>query len=574
MKIFTALVLAFVIYGLWGTSLYASRVTEISSVRVNEETYFIFTPTSTGYWTFATSANFDSDPMLWIYNIYGHLIASDDDSGGNLNARITLHMVEGADYIIVAGFFGGGSGSYTLDVFAADSFELPLTESFQPETEVISGDGGTIQAHWNTIVSFTPNTTGLWLIEVTAENDAEAALIIEDSLGNFIAWNEYWFAPSEGWLIVHLVASTEYFISVVTEWDALMYTLSVSQTNDFEPWFSAWEELIESIPEETESFPDNGEIHVTDEIWYSFVPNATGVWTFITSEQTGGGPFLLLTDKYGSFFVTDDGVGDLSAVMSIYLAEGEEYLIWARFRSVATSGSYVLSAFQGLPPEQLEETTSVVAPIIIPSNGGIIQVEDSGLSFETFTFTPNTTGSWTIQSSVWVHTLAITDPNYSFHIFRESRSWNQSETLITIDLAANVEYIILAEVDTRGEGVLTVSPSTQLTYTIDGTILRNVVRETYFSFTPDTTGTWIFSTSQNGNSDPYLWIMDSNGNIIASDDDSGGSLNAFIKIELTAGETYTLRAGFFGESEGQYLLTIRKGGEQTPEFPRLPSPNR
>jgi hypothetical protein len=79
---------------------------------------------------------------------------------------------------------------------------------------------------------------------------------------------------------------------------------------------------------------------------------------------------------------------------------------------------------------------------------------------------------------------------------------------------------------------------------------------TEFTFTPNRFGIWEFVTSDNGRSDPFLEIHDAFGNFIAWDDDGADGFNARIIIYLTAGETYTVLAGFYGGVADSYLLSV------------------
>jgi len=79
-----------------------------------------------------------------------------------------------------------------------------------------------------------------------------------------------------------------------------------------------------------------------------------------------------------------------------------------------------------------------------------------------------------------------------------------------------------------------------------------------FLFIPDKTGIYEFYTSDNGTGDPYLELYDSEINLLASDDDSAGDLNALISIELTAGEAYHLFASFMGIGPIDYVLHVDK----------------
>ncbi|MCL2124644.1 MAG: zinc-ribbon domain-containing protein [Oscillospiraceae bacterium] len=81
-----------------------------------------------------------------------------------------------------------------------------------------------------------------------------------------------------------------------------------------------------------------------------------------------------------------------------------------------------------------------------------------------------------------------------------------------------------------------------------------VENESEFSFTPDVSGRWEISTSEN-DGDPMLTLYDVRGNIIMEDDDMDYSLNARIFAVLEAGVTYTIRVGFY-EEEASCKLSV------------------
>ncbi|TVR20007.1 MAG: hypothetical protein EA396_11410 [Anaerolineaceae bacterium] len=73
-------------------------------------------------------------------------------------------------------------------------------------------------------------------------------------------------------------------------------------------------------------------------------------------------------------------------------------------------------------------------------------------------------------------------------------------------------------------------------------------------------------TLRSGDFDAYLVLTDSTGEVVAEDDDSGGRLDAMIRIEIPADDTYTIAATSFRahRSEGQmsaggaYVLTVER----------------
>lgn len=58
--------------------------------------------------------------------------------------------------------------------------------------------------------------------------------------------------------------------------------------------------------------------------------------------------------------------------------------------------------------------------------------------------------------------------------------------------------------------------------------------------------------------DPFVILYDPNGNFVAQDDDSGGSLNAFLRRTLSVGGRYRIRAKAYGSSTGAYTLSLTK----------------
>jgi len=58
----------------------------------------------------------DFDTFLELFNIQGELLASDDDSGGNLDSLIEYEIEDAGTYIIVARSFSSGIGSYSLSL--------------------------------------------------------------------------------------------------------------------------------------------------------------------------------------------------------------------------------------------------------------------------------------------------------------------------------------------------------------------------------------------------------------------------------------------------------------------------
>jgi|GEM_PF-743988 len=67
--------------------------------------------------------------------------------------------------------------------------------------------------------------------------------------------------------------------------------------------------------------------------------------------------------------------------------------------------------------------------------------------------------------------------------------------------------------------------------------------------------------------DPYLDLKDETGEVIASNDDSGGGLNARLRHVMQSGGTYTIVAKAYGESSGEYTLRVGQRREAIVQAP-------
>ena len=531
------------------------------SVTITEETFFSFTPNVTGYWTFVTGYKTgDAAPFLRVTNYYGHQLAWDWGSGPDGNAIVKLHLVEGAPYVVQAGFDWGTTGRYTLTVFVSEVFERPITPI--PEPAYIPGEGGEVSGYDWISYSFVPDTSGFWAFNVIVDGwylDFE----ITDSRGNLIAlnWDDM---DLEFNATVLLAAGQEYHIRGWMDWD-FPYTLVVTPTDTFEPWIDwdmlAFWDITLDLDAVREIIPsDGGETFVEEEAHFSFTPESSGLWTFDISNGSHD-TWVIITDSYGST-LTPAETGWWNDRVTLYLLEDMEYVIWV------SNDWFFDDFFLYLvisPYEEMEWDDDWDEDWIddwergtrIPSVGGVASLDDESWFF----FSPDVTGSWTfniLNGRTGWNELRISDASNSFWL----NEWDTGT--ISMHMAAGAEYTIEAWASWDNVGaVLQVSPTYVIRPHRGIRVSRRVMGETEFTFIPDQTGYWVISTSHAlGATDPYLWLLDAEGNVIAQDDDGGEGLNALIKIHLEAGTELTIRAGFFAGA-GEYILNVgMAGGEQ------------
>jgi hypothetical protein len=103
----------------------------------------------------------------------------------------------------------------------------------------------------------------------------------------------------------------------------------------------------------------------------------------------------------------------------------------------------------------------------------------------------------------------------------------------------------------------TTTPPPSTSTTLQVGVTARVSGTTLFTFTPPETGMYHFETTNN-TGDPLLEITNAAGQQIARDDDGGEGLNSLIRVQLTAGQTYTVNARFFSTGTGAYDLNVTR----------------
>jgi len=183
-----------------GTSQSPGIPREGGDVRVNGESEYEFSPSTTGVWSIWTAYNGESDPTLGIYVSSGAELAWDDDSAGNLNALIGLYLVAGETYTIRAGAFGS-EPSYSLYVAPSPS----LWES-----------GDTVSVSRPTVFSFKPYTSGTWVFETTNNWSTDPYLMVVDSNNRHMASDDDSGEGTNARISVDLIGGEVYIILALT----------------------------------------------------------------------------------------------------------------------------------------------------------------------------------------------------------------------------------------------------------------------------------------------------------------------------------------------------------------------
>lgn len=149
----------------------------------------------------------------------------------------------------------------------------------------------------------------------------------------------------------------------------------------------------------------------------------------------------------------------------------------------------------------------------------------------------------------------------------ESVSWESSDSGI-----AEVDSYGLLTLKAEGTATITATSENGLTaqclVSVQGydeisdgeTKLVSVTTEgknTYFSFTPDESGEYVYYSE--GSYDTYGYLLDSELNQISGNDDGGSGNNFKITADLEKGNTYILRSRmYYTTTTGEYSVTVKK----------------
>ena len=228
--------------------------------------------------------------------------------------------------------------------------ELPYTDQPPGEPQVDQGhnsEGGRFDIVGHTEIKFTPGVSGTWDIRTSENGDSDPLLILVDQYDEVMYYND----NGEADMHDHYIddgGDLNAFITTYLE-AGITYTVEVRvYTNDGSEGRCTL--TISFVPEEViELIPIGiGDTMVTQDSWFGFTPEQSGIYEFRTSEKDGSDPYLLiLDDELNNVIYDDNSGGDYSAFASVHLEAGIEYTIEIVFYIHGGEGT-TLTISQGL----------------------------------------------------------------------------------------------------------------------------------------------------------------------------------------------------------------------------------
>ena len=496
----------------------------------------------THVWTFEVSAG-QYLSLEYRGDLYTEVLTSEGDYGPYFEPGLPVRFEQGGQYYLVVNGYQAGRYSLTLSV------------AEPPEATI-----GTIAIGDTVTATLAPGATDEWTfrgqagqtvsVAMTAQdNSFDTVLRLVDEQGDEIAYND----DSGGTLnsrieAVTLPADGEYTILAGSFGGRSggPYTLTLSETE----------------PPQVNSGP----IEIGQTVEAQLGPGLEDEWTFVgeLGQVISVGVYapefdtvLRIVDDNGVELAFDDdgGPGLNSQIRGWQVPLRGAYTIRVGSYGGGAGGSYVLSTLMGdqfVPPARWVQGS--------------------------LSFGQQARGAFTVDLPIQVWTIEVEADQYvslevEGDLFAEAWSMQGNAVSITPGVPAHFEdgglyYLFVVSFNPQ-RYTLTLSVAEPPQVNIGTIAIGDTVTAT---LAPGATDEWTFRgqagqtvsvamTAQDNSFDTVLRLVDEQGDEIAYNDDSGGTLNSRIEaVTLPADGEYTILAGSFGgRSGGPYTLALSEG---------------
>ena len=309
---------------------------------------YSFSPNTNTTYTFLVDSPDGADTTLELYDSQGNLINSDDDSGGNLNPRLTFSVSEtGTYYVLIHGFSTDSYGNYNLTLTEGSG----ICRNSQPIT---LGDtvNGTIQSYVENCYSFT--TTSAQAYTFWVESSIDTVLVLYDQDGNEIGFDDDSGGNFNPRLQISLPNAGTYYIAVHGYGsNSGDYTLHMDTS-------SAASVCNESAPPIAIGDVINGSVAAYTQNCYVFTASANQTLLFWVDAPID--TLLILYDQNGmEIDRDDDSGGNYNPRLLTTLSNAGTYYISIQGYG-SNSGNYTLHMETAQPPEDAFTTAILLLP--------------------------------------------------------------------------------------------------------------------------------------------------------------------------------------------------------------------
>lgn len=515
-----------------------------------------------------TMSSAQLDSFMYLMDSSGVILADDDDSGGNGDAQIARVLAPGT-YRVEAGTFVGESGSYSLSLQASTPVVTNIAVGQTVNGSLSSADGRSVGCSGCFADVYQFSLTSSQTLAITLSSAAfDTYLRILDSQGQTIAENDddtgtnsffqQTFAPG-----TYRIEASSYDNGV-----SGAYTLSLVAVT------------IQTLPI-TVGQTVNGTLRNTAARSSGCTGCYADIYQFsVTSSQTLRilmtstvfDTFLRVLDSSNQEVATnDDGGGGSNSLIGRTFAPGT-YRIEATSYGEGETGAYTLAlttVTQTVSPISVGATATTVNSSLSATSGSSVGCSACFANIYQFTLTSSQTVDIRLSSTVYDTYLRVLDSG-GVAVAEDDDGGGGTNSNIRRIFAAGTYRI---EATSYGAGetgafsltvqivTVTVTPIA-VGSSVNGNLTVNASRSAgcsgcYADIYQFTAGVQQLVISMNSTAfDAYLRVIDSSGNAVATDDDSGGDTNPRINRTFAAG-TYRIEATSYSSGKsGAYTLSV------------------
>lgn len=550
---------------------------------VNDADLFKVTLVADTFYSFTLSSSASgglADPYLYLYSPAVDLLDQDDESAGGHNARITLIAKETGTYYLGAADFGSGTGAYTLTASSvADDYPWSTTTS-----GVVNVNGGAATGAINVNgdldlfkVTLTAGTQYIFTLSRTAGGLDNPYLELYDPSITYVTYDNSSAGDGNARITYTATSSGTYYLGASDFERGLGgYTLTALAADTTAP-------TLQSLS------PADGAASVA--------AGANLVLTFSEPVTAGSGNIVIYNDTgtvARSIAVADTSQVSISGNVvtvnpSADLALGSSYYVnvaagalkdLAGNSFAGLSGNTAFNFSTAAPSVADDYPLSVNTSGVVQVNGagttGVINSADDGDLFKV-SLTAGTIYQFDLRQAAgsaldpYLQLYAPTSEEVALLEFDDDSGDGTNSQITYMPSISGVYYLAAWDFDV-GTGAYTLSATslsddfpwatdTSGVVTVNAAPTAGVVNTAYdmdlFKVSLVAGTSYVFdATRQTGGlDDPYLYLYSPDIDLLAQDDESGGSGNARISFTPASSGTYYLGVFDYDAGTGAYTVS-------------------
>lgn len=517
-----------------------------------------------------------ADPYLSLMSPAGAMITANDDGGGGRNSLITYTATASGTYFLSARGYTSNIGDYLLSATATSSDAIVGTTATASSVTVGGAAGtGTVdyggdQDWWS--VALTAGTTYQFQLNGTTLSDAYLRLLNPAGTTQITA-NDDGGGGTNARITYTATANGTYYLSAqgysANTGTYSLTATSVANTDNIDGATTTASSVI------VDGVASASAVNVAgDQDWFGVALTAGTTYQFTLAGAGLTDPYLRLLEADGDLITADDdgGAGLNSLITYTPTASGTYYLSAQAFSEL--TGNFSLTATSSVPAaDTILATTSTTSEVTVGGAAATDTINTAGdADWWSVSLTAGTNYQFTLDG------VGLSDPYLrlmdatGFQVSTNDDGGTGLNSLITYTATNTGTYYLSAQgyADNIGTYSLTAVSrgatadiigglSTASSVTVDGaagTSTIGVAGDQDWWSVALTAGTnYRFLLDGAGLADPLLRLLDSAGNQIDVDDDSGAGWNALITYTPSSSGTYYLSAEGYGVDTGDYSLT-------------------